>query len=201
MKKASRTKERLLLEAYKLFASEPYDQVTFTDMEKATKLSRGAILYHIKTKENLFREVIEKYVFDRNSLSKTLENDPKIGLQSFISVFLEDCKKHKSEMKELGVQNINLAMFNVECASFFFYPDMREITKVWVEKEINAWTQVLNNAIESKEIKEDTDIALMATMFQDMLLGNAYHGVVLSKGQDLVMLKKQMGALYNMIKV
>ena len=200
MKKASRTKERLLLEAFKLFASEPYDQVTFTDLEKATKLSRGAILYHIKTKDNLFREVIEKYVFDRNSLYKTWENDPKIGLQSFISIYMEDCKKYKSEMKELGVQNINLALFNAECASFFFYPDMREITKVWVEKEINAWTQVLNNAIESKEIKEDTDVPLMANLFQDVLFGNAYHGIFQSKGQDLTILKKQMGALYNMIK-
>jgi len=200
MKKASKTKERLLLEAFKLFASEPYDQVTFTDLEKTTKLSRGAILYHIKTKENLFREVIEKYVFDRNSLYKIWENDPKIKLQSFISVLLEGCKNYKSEMKELGVQNINLALFNVECTAFFFYPDMRDITKVWVEKEISAWTQVLNNAIESKEIKEDTDISLMATLFQDTLLGNAYHGIVLSKGQDLAMLKKQMGALYNMIK-
>jgi AcrR family transcriptional regulator len=199
MKKASRTKIKLLEEAYKLFTSEPYDQVTFDDLEKATKLSRGAILYHIRTKENLFREVINKYVFDRNSLQKLLENNPKIGLWDFILAFLEESKTMKSEMKELGIKNPNLAMYNIECSAFFF-PDISSMAKEWVIKEEEAWAHVLNNALENKEIKEDTDIPLMTTIFQDMLLGNAYHGIVFPKGQDLVMLKKEFGFLYNMIK-
>ncbi len=199
--KKSKTKDMLLLEAYKLFTIKPYDQVTFTDLENATKLSRGAILYHIKNKENLFREVINAYVFERNSLHFLLENNPKIGLWSFILLFLEFCKQEKEEMKELGIQNINLAMFNVECAAFFFYPDMREIAKEWVDNEVEVWKQVLNNALANKEIKEDTDIMFMAALFENLYLGNSYHGVVLTKGHDLNMLKKGLTVLYNTIKL
>lgn len=55
------TKKTIIVEAFKLFASKPYDQVTFADLEKATNLSRGAIMYHIKTKDNLFIEVMRKH--------------------------------------------------------------------------------------------------------------------------------------------
>lgn len=54
MRNGKSTKDKLLIEAFKLFTSKPYDRVTFADLEQATGLSRGAILYHIKTKENLF---------------------------------------------------------------------------------------------------------------------------------------------------
>ena len=53
MRDGKPTKNRLLIEAFKLFAHKPYDRVTFADLEEVTGLSRGAILYHIKTKENL----------------------------------------------------------------------------------------------------------------------------------------------------
>ena len=59
MRDGKPTKNRLLIEAFKLFAHKPYDRVTFADLEEVTGLSRGAILYHIKTKENLFLNVVK----------------------------------------------------------------------------------------------------------------------------------------------
>ena len=56
MRNGKSTKDKLLIEAFKLFTSKPYDRVTFADLEQATGLSRGAILYHIKT--NLYLKSI-----------------------------------------------------------------------------------------------------------------------------------------------
>jgi len=148
----------------------------------------------------LFREVINQYVFERNSLRTLVDSNPKIGLWSFILLFLDSCKKMKDDMKELGILNANLAMVNVECAAFFFCPEMKEMAGEWVNNEIEAWKQVLNNALENKEIKENTDISFMAVLFEDMALGNSYRGITLTKGQDLNMLKKELGVLYGMIK-
>jgi len=200
MGKGSKTKDMILLEAYKLFASEPYDQVTFSDLERVTKLSRGAILYHVSKKDALFREVIERYVFERNSLQSLVEKNPTMGLKSFILAFLDASKAMKDEMKDLGILNVNMAMFNVECAAFFFSPKMKERAKEWIDNEMEVWKRIFNNAIESKEIKADTDVSLMASLFQDLCLGNSYHGVVFPKGQDLNMLKKELNVLYDMVK-
>jgi AcrR family transcriptional regulator len=38
------TKNFVFFEAFKLFSKKPYDQVTYSDLEQATGLSRGAIL-------------------------------------------------------------------------------------------------------------------------------------------------------------
>jgi AcrR family transcriptional regulator len=54
MRKSSR--DFILLEAFKLFASKSYEQVTYNDFEKNTGLTRGTILYHFSSKELLFRE-------------------------------------------------------------------------------------------------------------------------------------------------
>ena len=198
--KKIKTKDRLLLEAYKLFASKPYDQVTFADLEKATKLSRGAILYHIQNKENLFRMVLDKYMFDPVSSQHILQHNPKIGLWDFILLFLESLKKMKEEMRSIGIKNMNLAIFNIECAAIYCFPDLKQAMKEWMNNEIEIRKQVLNNALANKEIKENTDIPLMATLLEHLSLGNCHHGTTLSKGEDLKILKKELRALYDMIK-
>ena len=86
MRDGKPTKNRLLIEAFKLFAHKPYDRVTFADLEEVTGLSRGAILYHIKTKENLFLNVVNKFIFDRNSVSN-LSNVNNAMLNIEISAF------------------------------------------------------------------------------------------------------------------
>lgn len=42
------SKQKILLESFKLFATKPFSDITFTDIEKVTGLSRGAILYHFR---------------------------------------------------------------------------------------------------------------------------------------------------------
>lgn len=54
MRNGKSTKDKLLIEAFKLFTSKPYDRVTFADLEQATGLSRGAILYLWGTERNVY---------------------------------------------------------------------------------------------------------------------------------------------------
>ena len=50
------TCEKLLLP---LFATKPFSDITFTDIEKVTGLSRGAILYHFKSKDEILASIID----------------------------------------------------------------------------------------------------------------------------------------------
>ena len=151
MRDGKPTKNRLLIEAFKLFAHKPYDRVTFADLEEVTGLSRGAILYHIKTKENLFLNVVNKFIFDRNSVSNLSEKFHS-NLSLFITQFIETCQKEKDEMLEIGISNVNNAMLNIEISAFYILPKMREIANEWLCKEKNTWEIVLKNAISKKEM-------------------------------------------------
>ena len=125
MRNGKSTKDKLLIEAFKLFTSKPYDRVTFADLEQATGLSRGAILYHIKTKENLFLNVVKKFIFEVNSIS-SMPKTPQSSLILTLTHFIESCQKEKKEMAASGIFNVNTAMMNITISAFFALPKMRE---------------------------------------------------------------------------
>ena len=55
------SKQKILLESFKLFATKPFSDITFTDIEKVTGLSRGAILYHFKSKDEILASILNAY--------------------------------------------------------------------------------------------------------------------------------------------
>ncbi len=132
-KKDMKSKDRIIFEAFKFFCLKPYDQVTFTDIEEATNLSRGAILYHFKAKENIFYWVIDTYVLATNSVS-SIEVAKREKLQTFITTFIEGVKENKLQMEKWGIKNMNLALLNIDASAFTFYPNMQEKAKEWYDE-------------------------------------------------------------------
>lgn len=198
MRDGKPTKNKLLIEAFKLFALKPYDRVTFTDLENVTGLSRGAILYHIKTKENLFLDVVNKFIFERNSVSN-LPEKYRSNLNLFITQFIESCQKEKDEMSDIGISNVNNAMLNIEISAFYILPEMREIANKWLCKEKNTWEIVLKNAISNKEIKDDINIEAFVNLFQYTYLGTSFAGVVYEDGYKIDQLKRDFMQIYQLI--
>lgn len=193
-----KTKDRLILEAFKLFCAKPYDQVTFSDLEKATSLSRGALLYHFSAKENIFLKVVDTFIFATHSIT-SIPTHERQNLFTFIISFVDKVKKEKQKMDELGMQNMNLALLNIETSAFTFYPDMQAKANEWLKKEEVIWKEVIQNAIENQEIK-NIDIDILSKLFQKIYLGCSYIGVTLPKGIDIDSLKNDFMFLYSAVK-
>ena len=66
-------KEELFSAAFRLFILHGYDGVSFSDIEKATGMSRGAIFHYVDTKQDLFRQVVEMFVIDKQSIDMDYE--------------------------------------------------------------------------------------------------------------------------------
>ena len=62
-RKDTKKRELILRESFKLFLARGYDAVSFTDIEREAKVTRGAIFHHFANKEDLFRHVAERFVF------------------------------------------------------------------------------------------------------------------------------------------
>lgn len=197
----SKTKCAVLLEAFKQFATKPYDQVTFTELEASTGLSRGAILYHIKNKENLFRCVIDDYVLSKSILTTAYESEIKnYSLWNFIQKFIDLCIEDKNELREMGIQNPNLAMLTIEIAAFNNYPMMQEKAEEWYENDLAIWLNVLERAIKENEIKEDIDVKLIVNLFANIYLGTSHSGIAKHKGYDIALMKREFQFIYDTIK-
>lgn len=196
---STRTKERLIIEAFKLFASKPYDQVTFADLEKATNLSRGAILYYIKTKDNLFIEVMHYFIFHSiSAASIKIEKDKT--LKDFILACVEESTKEVQNMKDLGINNINLAKLNIESQGFYFYPKMKEEGINWLSSQYAIWEEKITHAISNHEIKPIASPSDISSLFINQYLGISYSGLVRDNGIDLDKLKKDLFFIYDLIK-
>ena len=200
MRNGKSTKDRLLIEAFKLFTSKPYDRVTFADLEQATGLSRGAILYHVKTKESLFLSVIEKFIFEINSIS-SISNDSQSDLKLILARFIDSCIKEKKEMADYGICNVNNAMLNIIISAFYSLPKMREFAFKWLSQEKVTWMNILEKAKAQKEIRSDVDVELFAGLFENVFLGTYLGGVAYIGGYQIDQLEREIMQLYQLIKI
>lgn len=194
----SESKNKILLEAFKLFASKPYEKVTFADLENATGLSRGAILYHIQTKENLFEQILEDLIFKRSTI---VSNNNVVGLWNHIENFIQERINEQELFSSLDIRNVNMAFFNIECSGFSSSDKMVGFAFSWVENELANWIKLLNDSIVLKEIKSDIDVITYAHLFMNIFMGASYIGVGLPNGYDIENMRKQYRCIYNQIKL
>lgn len=192
------TRDLVFTEAFKLFSKKPYDQVTYTDLEKATGLSRGAILYHIKNKKNLFGIVVSEFILKKSSIPElSFQNGD--SLINFIDRFLENSRLEKKNLKKRGIENINLSMLNLSSQAFYYCPVMAERYSEWMRSQLSTWTKIIRIAIDKGEIRNDMSADLIASLFHNVYFGLAYSGSVLPNGYDLEALEKEFKTIYSFI--
>lgn len=200
MTKSRNIKEAILKEAFKLFLSKPYDKVTYTDLEKTTGFSRGAILHHFRLKQDLLEQVVDKYLFRDNSIFDFYNEHIGMTFLSFIHIYCDWIENKKKMFRGLNVDNYSLALVNITLQAFYFYPHMMERVTMFRDEEKNAWCNILKKGIEAGELRQDIDVLFIARSIQVAYYGTSYTGLIRSGGVEVSFLKEQLLYLYDTIK-
>lgn len=190
------TVDLIIRETFKLFAYNRYEQVTVSDIERATKLTRGAIFYYMSNKEHLFKEVADKYIFSQELISKC----DKTNLSTFIHCFINQLHDLKKQMKVLGIKNANFSYVNIVNEAIYYYPDYLNVSKQKEKEEFQTWVDVVQNAVSTGEIKKSTNIELTASLFYHLYAGFSYKGIILPDGINIEQLESLFTAIYQAIK-
>ena len=190
------TKDLILKESFKLFAWKRYEQVTVSDLERVTKLTRGAIFYYMKNEEHLFVEVLDKYMLCRNSPPI----NEQMTLLSYIELFIEQLKKSKKQMNLLGVKNMNFAYANIANQAIYFYPEYSIQAKEKDDEELKNWIIVLQHAVKSGEVINTLEVESVANIFHQTYSGLCNKGIILPEGIDLEETYRTFICIYNIIK-
>lgn len=185
------TKKKLILQSFTLFSTKPYDRVTFTDIEKAANLSRGAILYHFASKQEIFNAVIENSLLNRN-LFIDLPIKEKKPLESFILDFVAKKSSDIKSMAKIGIKNIYRAYYNIENEAMYYYEQYDKLARQSRSVEIKIWIQVLRKAQENGEIRKNIDIDALAPQFLNAYYGHASAAIVEEKGLAPAVLQKEL---------
>ncbi len=194
-----KSKDRIIFEAFKLFCLKPYDQVKFSDIEKATNLSRGAILYHFKAKENIFNHVIENYILNRHSI-QSIDEEKRENLKLFIDAFIDFVRQNKLQMKKWGIKNMNMALLHAESSAYTFYPEMQEKAAKWYNKELHVWQEVVLNAVKNNEIKNGLNSKIIGMLFMKIYVGTSFLATTKLQGIEIDELQEDFDSIYNLLK-
>ncbi|MDR0680838.1 MAG: TetR/AcrR family transcriptional regulator [Dysgonamonadaceae bacterium] len=211
---AKNTKEKLYEEAFRLFLNKPYELVTVRELEKAIGMTRGAIFYYVKDKEQLFREVIEKYFLKHQNLHNKIGNDNldyKMSLKNFIDVFITAIEKTVDEIYRLAgvdkkiADKKNLAEIDRNYLSLAllsghylddFYTKIEDMLLI----DRNTWTFFVQQAIVNGEVKPSINPRLYGELFTYVYLGASFQDAF-NSGINTRNLKELFMILYNQIKV
>lgn len=199
MGKGEVSRQKILIEAFRLFATMPYDRVSFSVMEQEIGISRGSMIYYFKNKEGLFREVIHTFVYRASSV-KAVPDAYRLSLCSFYNYFIEILKREKEHICDIGIVNINEALMRIENSALFCIPDFKEECTKWYEEELQIWKSVIENAISTGEIKSQSDSISISYLYEDCYLGRSFDGVFLQGGYDIDRLKQTYDYIYSLLK-
>lgn len=187
--------DRILLPAFKLFLTYNYERVSTSKLEEETGLTRGAIFFKHKTKESLFKAVIDRYILQFQSESSNIQAE---SLKEYIDLYLEGIEIRMEQMQSLGIANVHRSYFNLLYQALQYYPDFSDkVTEMFCEN-IKKWEEIVSAAKESGEIKSICDIHKTAVQFKYIYSGMAFE-YSLNRGLDVNELRKIYYAYYNEI--
>ncbi len=188
--------DRILRPAFKLFLTYNYESVSTAKLETTTGLTRGAIFYKLKSKEEIFRAVIDKYIFENQSQPSEIQAG---SLREFIEVFLKQEEVKINDIKSLNIVNIYRSYFGLIFQAIQYYSGFEEKWAAILDGNLKKWVEVIQQAKESGEIKPSCDVTAWAQKFR-----YTYSGICLesslSNGIDLAELSTLYHSYYDEMK-
>ena len=196
-------KERLFDAAFKLMLASSIGEISLADVERASGLSKGAIFYYASNKMDFFRKVIESRIIQRQDIHKKVAYQEGMSLLSFIDAYIDGINRTRAAygqaIGQMPDTNTVNSYITIILQSRKYYPDLADAYVAILQGERDLWEKVLNDAIQSGEIRADVDVRTMAATFQDIFYGRVY-ATTLVAPMDTDALANQMKTLYKLLK-
>lgn len=187
------SKQKILLESFKLFATKPFSDITFTDIEKVTGLSRGAILYHFKSKDEILASIIDRFIINKEYDLPTIDVSKSMwdNIKNFIAV-----KQRQQEFfTSIGIQNINRAFIYIAANCMNLLKEIPNETQQRLEKEkILERTFVIRYRKAGN--KNSVNVEVEKLSFMEIYYGYSYMSMTTPNGYDTNCLLEKFQHLY-----
>ncbi len=195
------TKEKILESAFVLFLKKNYSGVSMSDLQRHTKLSRGAIYHHFKSKEEIQCQVIDLYFFPAlKTMSISNVSDFQEPLKEAIQLTIDKRVSFMNRLQKINSEQLDdFHFFKLAFQADEFYPNFKEKIYKLKQKEEQIWKQILTLAIKKKEIKKEINIEDTAKLLMIIPEGLGVNNSFKS-GLTKIDLKKAYMQLYNLIK-
>ena len=197
-------KRELFRVAFKMFILKSFDGVSIPDIEKATGFTRGTIFHYADTKLDLFRQVVEYYVLERQDIERKIQVADDCTLRQFIDTYVKGVEQTMETLHEIigmdvPMRDCSRAYLNMASQVSVLLPEVHKAFLNAMAKEERLWIEVIGRGVESGELCSDVQPAILAKIMMSLFYGRAFQDSLIN-GMDPKLLKEEMLAVYEMIK-
>jgi AcrR family transcriptional regulator len=195
-------KKEILQAAAYLFMSNGYNGTSIAQISAAVGIQKASLFSHIKSKEELYRKVVETYVINKHN--PDLKFDKNNGsLADFIESYIDGIKKSMEILYalDLGFGDLKpVSYFGFILEACKRYDDCARTFLAVDQKEVILWEEVIQKAKDKGEVRADVDVKWASRMFRYNFAGLSY---IFSTqgGVTLEQIKEMLYDSYNAIKV
>ena len=177
--------------------------VPLKEIEKSLNLSRGCMSYHYPSKQELFIDVIDFYIFHKQDAKNKFKDISHTSLLEFIDHYIKKVEETMNAKRiyliEKEKTNITRAYHNLILQAEYFYPGFNEAFNEITNKEIKLWERIFVKAVETKEIRSDVNPSTLALTFRILLFGKCFQDALVN-GLRIEELKVVLYNQYELIK-
>jgi AcrR family transcriptional regulator len=197
-------KRELFRVAFKMFILKSFDGVSIPDIEKATGFTRGTIFHYADTKLDLFRQVVEYYVLERQDIERKIQVADDCTLRQFIDTYAKGVERTMEALHEIvgmdvPMRDCSRAYLNMMSQMSVLLPEIHKTFLNAMAKEERLWIEVIGRGVESGELCSDVQPAILAKIMMSLFYGRAFQDSLID-GMDPKLLKEEMLAVYERVK-
>lgn len=201
-------RDKLLIAAFKLFMSVNYEKASFAELGKMLGMSKAGIFKYYKNKQELFVAVVDKFWFStQNPRNKFAETNGTFA--EFIDEYVRGVQRTMDMLGDLlGLSREEVAegkfTYHAQYFHFLFQllqydPNAKEKLQNLVTSDYAYWRAAIQRAIDTGELKKDTDVEDAVVMFRQIYMGLSFEMAFLG-GLDTKRLAKHLHAAYALLK-
>ena len=197
-------KRELFRVAFKMFILKSFDGVSIPDIEKATGFTRGTIFHYADTKLDLFRQVVEYYVLERQDIDRKIQVADDCTLRQFIDTYVKGVEQTMETLHEIigmdvPMRDCSRAYLNMTSQVSVLLPEVHKAFLNAMAKEERLWMEVIARGVENGELRSNVQPAILAKIMMSLFYGRAFQDSLIN-GMDPKLLKEDMLAVYEMVK-
>lgn len=197
-------KRELFRVAFKMFILKSFDGVSIPDIEKATGFTRGTIFHYADTKLDLFRQVVEYYVLERQDIDRKIQVADDCTLRQFIDTYVKGVEQTMETLHEIigmdvPMRDCSRAYLNMMSQMSVLLPEIHKTFLNAMAKEERLWIEVIGRGVESGELRSDVQPAILAKIMMSLFYGRAFQDSLID-GMNPKLLKEEMLAVYERVK-
>lgn len=187
---------------------KPYTEVTMNDILKASGLSKGGFYHHFKSKEELYKEVIDHFVLkifltEYNHFADSYDN---LSFADIIPFYVKSTLEHLIDFKDRKLNEFNLNVEEVNLYMVMFdmmkhYKGFEKIVSKIHDSEVGLFKVLIDKAKTNGDIRKDIDSLALANHVHTLMHGIGVLAMFEPGMENLEStIKEQFNNLYKLIK-